>query len=232
MQASCGSQEAHLLQMHREAADHGDSARTKSGSLRRDNCYMGERRRHIHMRLRSNKGLHMSGSALSTFAVLALTWVAVGDSGVVQRNWPTTRPLPPVEAQRKGSAALESNRNSRNMLHSLIPAFMGAGMGHSLPSSAFCQSGKRATCLSTPSALRSGKAHASRRATTLEMMVKNVDYFEVLGVARDAPFDVIKKSYYRLAMQNHPDVCRDPSARVRSAYLHCCLAWESAVLCC
>jgi hypothetical protein len=213
MQASSfGSREAHTLQKHMESAEQGEGARTKNCSPRRDICYIGERR--MHVRCRSNKGLRMSGSALSTFAFLALTWVAVGDSGVVQTSWPT-RPLP-VEAQRKVGAALVSNRNSQNTRHHLIPAFMGAGVGHSLSSFASTCSAKRATCLSTSPLLRSREAHTSRRATRLEMMAKNVDYFEILGVERDAPFDVIKKNYYRLALQYHPDVCRDPGAGVGS----------------
>ncbi|MEQ8369109.1 MAG: DnaJ domain-containing protein, partial [Alphaproteobacteria bacterium] len=31
------------------------------------------------------------------------------------------------------------------------------------------------------------------------------DYYEVLGVARDADADTVKKAYRKLAMEHHPD---------------------------
>ena len=34
------------------------------------------------------------------------------------------------------------------------------------------------------------------------------DLYEVLGVARDAPADVIKKSYRKLSLKYHPGVAR------------------------
>src|SRR5215216_869007 len=41
------------------------------------------------------------------------------------------------------------------------------------------------------------------------------DYYEVLGVARDAPEQEIKKAFRRLARQLHPDVSEEAGAEVR-----------------
>ena len=38
------------------------------------------------------------------------------------------------------------------------------------------------------------------------------DFYEVLGVGRDADADTLKRSYRRLARQYHPDVNKDPGA--------------------
>jgi curved DNA-binding protein len=41
------------------------------------------------------------------------------------------------------------------------------------------------------------------------------DFYEVLGVSRDAGRDEVQQAYRRLARQNHPDVNRDPGAEER-----------------
>ena len=41
------------------------------------------------------------------------------------------------------------------------------------------------------------------------------DYYEVMGVARDATQDVIKRAYRRLARKYHPDVSKEPDAEAK-----------------
>ena len=41
------------------------------------------------------------------------------------------------------------------------------------------------------------------------------DYYELLGVARDADDSAIKKAFRRLARQLHPDVSSEPEAEQR-----------------
>lgn len=45
--------------------------------------------------------------------------------------------------------------------------------------------------------------------------MKYKDYYSILGVARDADAEVIKKSYRKLAHKYHPDVSKDPQGEER-----------------
>ena len=46
------------------------------------------------------------------------------------------------------------------------------------------------------------------------------DYYQALGVARDAPADAIKKAYRKLARKFHPDVSKEPDAEKRMKELN------------
>jgi curved DNA-binding protein len=45
--------------------------------------------------------------------------------------------------------------------------------------------------------------------------MKYKDYYEILGVARDADADAIKKAYRKLAHKFHPDVSKDPEGEAK-----------------
>src|SRR6266576_4656291 len=47
------------------------------------------------------------------------------------------------------------------------------------------------------------------------MAVAFRDYYEVLGVPRDASTEDIRRAYRRLARENHPDLNKDPQAEER-----------------
>jgi molecular chaperone DnaJ len=47
------------------------------------------------------------------------------------------------------------------------------------------------------------------------MATNKRDYYEVLGVARDATEDEIKKAFRRLAKQYHPDANKEQGAEAR-----------------
>ena len=46
------------------------------------------------------------------------------------------------------------------------------------------------------------------------------DYYQTLGVARDAPADAIKKAFRQLARKYHPDVSKEPDAGKRMAEIN------------
>ena len=46
------------------------------------------------------------------------------------------------------------------------------------------------------------------------------DYYQTLGVARDAPADAIKKAFRKLARKYHPDVSKEPDAAKRMAEIN------------
>jgi curved DNA-binding protein CbpA len=51
----------------------------------------------------------------------------------------------------------------------------------------------------------------------LAMQKKNTNFYEVLSLrSENVGFDEIKKAYRNLALQCHPDVCPDPSAKEES----------------
>ena len=43
------------------------------------------------------------------------------------------------------------------------------------------------------------------------------NYYDVLGVAKDADLNTIKKAYRKLVRQYHPDVSKDPDAVKKTA---------------
>ena len=57
-------------------------------------------------------------------------------------------------------------------------------------------------------------------------MADKKDYYETLGVAKDASVDDIKSSYRKLAKQYHPDVTKEDSAHAEERFKEISEAYE------
>ena len=51
----------------------------------------------------------------------------------------------------------------------------------------------------------------------MEFVRKGEDLYAVLGVAREATADEVRKAYYKAALQYHPDRCTDNKEEVRTS---------------
>lgn len=65
-------------------------------------------------------------------------------------------------------------------------------------------------------------ATSSASASSIPARFAGKTLYEVLGVARDAPSDQIKKAYRRMALSCHPDLNKAPTATAEFQYLSRC----------
>jgi hypothetical protein len=62
--------------------------------------------------------------------------------------------------------------------------------------------------------------HTQTRAFRASHVLNNKDFYKTLNVSRSANQDEIKKAYFKLAKENHPDVNKDPSAKEKFATIN------------
>src|SRR5439155_12168977 len=124
----------------------------------------------------------------------------------------TARPAPLVRARRRGArAAGPARARARRRDVRLRPPDARRSQppraaAHGLREGAALRSLGRARAV----ALRRGRLRGRRVMATTER-----DYYELLGVSRDADDGAIKKAFRRLARQLHPDVSSEPEAEQR-----------------
>ena len=62
--------------------------------------------------------------------------------------------------------------------------------------------------------------HAASRMFRASSVLNNKDYYKTLNVEKAASKDEIKKAYFKLAKEYHPDVNKEPGAKEKFATIN------------